>query len=60
MSVMMMSRTSPLMHDHCNTRPTVTFPAAGSHRFLTTVNLYCLVTGIYTVYNIYNLSMVVT
>ena len=33
-----------LGHDQCDTRPTVTFPAAGHHRFLNGSKLYCLVT----------------
>jgi len=32
------------MHDQCDTRPTVTFPAVGHHRPLTGIDLYCLVT----------------
>jgi len=33
-----------VMHGQCDTRPTVTFPAAGHHRPLTGTRLYCLVT----------------
>jgi len=29
----------------CDTRPTVTFPAARHHRQLVSTNLYCLATG---------------
>jgi len=31
-------------HGQCNTRPTVTFPAAEHHRPLAITKLYCLVT----------------
>jgi len=31
-------------HSQCDARPTVTFPAAGHHRPLTGIKLYCLVT----------------
>jgi len=33
-----------VMHDQCDARPTVTFPAAGHRRPLTGIILYCLVT----------------
>jgi len=33
-----------VMHDQCDARPTVTFPAVGNHRPLLGTNLYCLVT----------------